>query len=381
MVFPVWLAYDKTRQRSYLVYSISRMLLTICHLIFRSPIRRRPSLTGLTLIAACSLSLGFASLHAQELPQILKQDAPFINSPTTPAWIKFSSDIPSTFANVSFQLIPPFPSAQDLLLTVVFDEQPSGFLRASFQTNQIAETLSDNLMEGTQGTNQRTILIKNLSGIDPTTITLQSGSATLPVKRLILNWLKPQTVLSDASGQGTVALRGNISLREPDLSGAPLTAPGLFFADNYVHAPLQDQAESLGDGITFIVTLDQVPAHVRLTSRIMSPSLLNRLTCHVNGQVVPDFTTSPPSLRDPAYFWTSNPPYYSGWLPASIYLPGSLWHVGDNIIELSQVDFAGHPATEILSIRDTVLEVLFPPPQTSTSPQSPTDQVLPSPSP
>lgn len=306
----------------------------------------------ISLLAFC---LGLSALSAQES---FRLDLPLTESAVSPSWLHWSMPDSDPLSQLACTLTPPYPIGQELLVTVLFEDSPDSFLRIIRQTGETAETLTENLLEGVTGINQRTLHLKQLAPDSPTTITFQAGSRTLPIRRLVWQWVKPRVILADDNAREVVAVRGSLTLRGEEISGAALPTPLVKFQPNFVSVPLVDQPELIGEGVSFLVILPQAPTQTRFALQTMMAQVGDRLSCWLNGRRVADGSPQLPSLTDEGYLLNSL--RYAGWLPTTIHLPAELWRVGENLLELFPISAQGESSTSPHNIKDLLLELCLP---------------------
>ena len=112
-----------------------------------------------------------------------------------PTWLTslpFAS--PSAHASMSFSIAPP-PDDNDLAVTFFFNETPGGFLRVYWAGERESEMLSENLFEGINMPNQRTLLVKRNTLSSAGMLTVQSSEPALNVSRIHWEWVSPANVL------------------------------------------------------------------------------------------------------------------------------------------------------------------------------------------
>jgi hypothetical protein len=312
----------------------------------------------------CSLSN--LPLAAMETSYRLDLTPGAVPSGGLPSWLREEQIPQGPLAQISYTLQPPYPQGSELFLTIIFEEAPQSFLRVYRETTTSAETLSDNLLEGVLGLNQRTLHLKNIIPELEHRITLQSGSRQLPVRQLHWQWVKPRTILAEESVGPLVALRASLILRGEEIEGGLLSTPLLQLQPqpHYTAAPLQEKPEPLGTGIAFLIVVNEVPTHVRLAAQLLTTRIGDHLGCWVNGQRVQAALPQPPSLSDPGYLsevGNAAALSYAGWLPVSLYLPGAAWQLGENLLEMRPLDSKGQESDRPQTIKDSVLEFRFTP--------------------
>ncbi len=300
---------------------------------------------------------GLTALPADSLPPVFVVDVENLNSAAFPAWLKSVSPDSSTISTTETDFVVTRPEGVEgnLLLTVIFDEKDGGFLRVYRKNQDQAQTISENLYEGTGMANQRTLLISGIDAQSPTTIVLQSSGASA-VRRLVWEWPQTQQVPVVRVSTASVVIRHDAILTSDEVSGQPLPTPQPGVLIDYTSTPLLDQPAQIDGSVVFKASLDRLPAYVRLEGKVSGLSLGQELECWINGQRAGVFALSLPSLRDPAYLLTPGiAPGLAGWRPGSLYIPAALWTSGENEIEIRP---AGSEAASY-AIKDMVLELVY----------------------
>jgi hypothetical protein len=264
----------------------------------------------------------------------------------------------STLIQVAFDVARPSESLSgDVLLTVVFDDGSGGFLRVIRQDGDAAETIAENLYEGTGLPDQRTLLLRNVGAQGATKIVFQASGAAQPLRRLVWEWPRPQAVA--ILGEAPALVRERSTLTAGEVSGQPLPAPRPMIDIDYTSMPLLNQPARVQGDASFAVALGNPPAHARLAAKILGLPLDRQLDCWVNGRRIGTLAAILPTLQDPAYLLpTGQDAALASWRRASLYLPASAWQPGENRIEFHPTDNGGGNAP-VYALKDVVLEFVY----------------------
>lgn len=276
--------------------------------------------------------------------------------------------------------IPFTPVNQDtnVYVTIVFREEPGAVLQASWigtGHRAFEKVLSNNIMEGIQGWNQRTLAIPYglISDFGSLVITSNSGSHT--IKRIAIAWAVPNITYSSGEGQNAEYIQ---SSRKVFSESSFIDAkPGSGVQDTWVgevaKAGLQDGVEGMDNGVELVMTLDSQPRFAVFRAKFLGADIDGIVEITVNGKRLLPVTLETPDLTDPGYMedYTGNVSY-AGWREASIRVPSGLLRNGENSIIVESM--AG------VYIKNSLLEVKFDhPPQPTGYPASaaPPDLSLP----
>ena len=189
------------------------------------------------------------------------------------------------------------------LLTVVFQEEPGGFLSVYWQ-NALGkrELLAPNLFENIGLPNQRTLLIKRPTMAGPGKVILKSSQAVLNVLRVRLDWARPGVVrLVDNVPNGALVMSGGKMFAPEEVDGSPLTPIADSWEGRILTTSVTDQAERIEKGIDFAISIPDKLARARLEVLVNGLRLDQTLTLWVNGSAVGALALEVPDLTDPGY--------------------------------------------------------------------------------
>ena len=284
----------------------------------------------------------------------------FVFDPTTSSKVEIPSwmgDRPVAVAKDRAELsfpVTPGPEDNDVALTVVFNEEPGGYLSVFWQPEQgDRELLCENLLENIGLPNQRTLLVNRPTMGGPGKIILQSSTQFLNVIRVRIDWVRPGVVrLVDSAPNGALVMNGGKIFAPEEVDGSKLTSIADSWEGKILTTSITDGAERIEKGVAFPVT---IPAHLkraRMEVMVNGLPLDGSLKVWLNGQVVGTLSFEVPDLTDPGYGEENNDQFV-GWRKGVLLLPPTRLNVGDN-----QFQFAG-PAGTPIAIRDFLLQVQY----------------------
>jgi hypothetical protein len=308
--------------------------------------------------------------RASELPAPITLDLPVPANLATPSWLGHPEMPATEFATLNLPILTPDTTAS-LLVTVVFQEKPGGFLRVIWNGTQGAQLLSDNFYEDIGMSNQRSLLISPAMLMGDGTLTFQCGDSALGIQRIKLEWLASKNGLVSPAVQDLLVTPA-IGPTEPaqNLNGLKNPAQPGAWQDQLVTVPIADQAVRIEQGVEFSVDLDKVPGTARLSLKEAGLPLGKLLVVWINQKRAGTITPGVPDLQDGGFIADDNAvTNYIGWRDGSFYLPVSLLKAGINTLQLSDEDDAsvtkenaGHPTTGTeppLAVKAMVLQLNY----------------------
>ena len=336
----------------------------------------RSSFPAKTLARPCVLLLflaGFVcsvNVMASDLPASVTFDLPIPANQTLPAWLGQPETPATTFATLNLPILTPDTTAS-LLVTVYFQETPSGFMRITWQGTQGAQVLSDNFYEGIGMANQRSLLISPATLVGDGILTFQCGDSTLGIQRIKLEWLENKNALVSPAVQDLLVTPATGSTQSAlSLNGQAIpTQPGAW-QDQLVTVPITDQPLRIEQGAEFSVDLDKVPGSARLALQETGLPLGNHLVVWINQQRAGTITPTVPDLLDDGFLTDENASIsYVGWRDGSFYVPVSLLKAGVNTMQFSDEDDTGASDNGMgppLAIKALVLQLNYQQAQAKT---------------
>jgi hypothetical protein len=275
-----------------------------------------------------------------------------------PSWIPDRPlAVPKSQSELSFPVVPGSDD-DDLVLTVVFQEEPGGFLSVYWQSALgKRELLAPNLFENIGLPNQRTLLINRPTMAGPGKVILKSSQAVLNVLRVRLDWARPGVVrLVDNVPNGALVMSGGKMFAPEEVDGSQLTPIADSWEGRILTTSVTDQAERIEKGIDFAISIPEKLARARLEVLVNGLRLDQTLTLWVNGSAVGTLALEVPDLTDPGYEKAENGTMrFTGWRKGVFILTGDKLPVGENHFQ-----FQTPPGTQV-AIRDFLLQIEYLP--------------------
>lgn len=273
-----------------------------------------------------------------------------------PAWIPDRPlASPKSQAELSFPVVPGADD-DDLALTVVFQEEPGGYLSVYWE-NALGkrELLAPNLFENIGLPNQRTLLVKRPTMGGPGKVVLKSSQAVLNILRVRLDWARPGVVrLVDNIPNGALVTTGGKMFAPEEVDGSPLTPIADSWEGRILTTSVTDQAERIEKGIDFSVSVPDKVFRVRLEVLVNGLPLDQTITLWLNGSAVGTLALEVPDLTDPGYEkGLDGTMRFTGWRKGVLILSGGLLPVGENHFQ-----FQIPPNTQV-AIRDFLLQLEY----------------------
>jgi hypothetical protein len=273
-----------------------------------------------------------------------------------PAWIP---DRPLAFPKSQAELaFPVVPGADDddLALTVVFQEEPGGYLSVYWE-NALGqrELLAPNLFENIGLPNQRTLLVKRPTMGGPGKIILKSSQAVLNILRVRLDWARPGVVrLVDNIPNGALVTTAGKMFAPEEVDGSPLTPIADSWEGRILTTSVTDQAERIEKGIDFSVTVPAKVSRVRLEVLVNGLRLDQTITLWVNGSAAGTLALEVPDLTDPGFEREEDGTMrFTGWRKGVFILSGDMLPVGENHFQFQT------PQGAQVAIRDFLLQLEY----------------------
>lgn len=238
--------------------------------------------------------------------------------------------------------LPFLPVSEDtaVYVTVVFRDQPGTVLRAKWfgeGSRQFERVISENLAEGLQGWNQRTIELPWALVEEPGTLVLEADSVYHTVKRVAIVWASPGVVYAGGSARTVQYLpNSGKGLSESDLADPVREAkvPDTWYGGMWT-APLQERTEPLDDGLEFAVPIDSSPRAAVFRARVLGAPINAAVSLRVNERKIGPVSLEVPGLSDPGYMQDYDGKVsYAGWREVAVILPFGVLRKGDNAIIL-----------------------------------------------
>src|SRR5262249_36988012 len=172
---------------------------------------------------------------------------------------------PKPQAELSFPIVPG-PDDDDLVLTVVFQEEAGGFLSVYWENSfGKRELLAPNLFENIDLPNQRTLLIKRPTMSGSGKVVLKSSQDVLNVLRVRLDWARPGVVrLVDNVPNGALEITGGKIYSPEEVDGSTLTPIADSWDGKILTTSVTDHPERIENGIDFSVDIPDKVVRARV---------------------------------------------------------------------------------------------------------------------
>lgn len=316
------------------------------------------------LLAIVATVLLCSAAHAAE-NAVFTMDLPFDATHALPSWMHGPPvSAPGTGVRVAFPLTPP-PDC-DMLINLVFDGTEGGGLRVEWMRDgqNTTEVIAENLEEGLQVANQRSLLI-SASRLGGNGTLIVQGTAGLVVNRIKFEWVSEQTLLASSSRfVPVVATASRLTLGEADVDGGPRPVLRDEWRGRVVRAPLIEKAEALTTSIELVSTLESAPVQARIEAALAGVRLDQEVWLAVNGQELGPLAIEVPRLEDPGYLGRpGREEEFAGWRKASAHIPAALLLPGENTILLELRSPVNAHYRNRTYIREAVLELSYPAPR------------------
>ena len=254
----------------------------------------------------------------------------------TPVWLGHPLASTGTFASLDLPVTAPEIN-ESLLVTIVFEEKPGGFLRLTWKNAEGEQLLSGNFYEGVGMANKRTLLIPSSIVQDMGTLSIQTGQATLDVSQIRFEWLEGGVALvSSEQTDQTVVPRLGATMKAETLDGQPAGVPVADIDGNLITVPITNSPQHIEQGVEFSLQLAGTPKAARLTLQESGLPWGRHLVIWVNQQRAGTASPVVPDLEEAGY---ASPPDaakpFIGWRDVSVYLPVTLMKTGLNTLQIS----------------------------------------------
>ncbi len=228
----------------------------------------------------------------------------------------------------------PLPEDRDLLVTVIFKED--GFSKGPAllwisTDKQTQATLSEDLAEGVQGTNQRTVQVSRDLLQNAGKLVLQGDQSK--ILRVRMDWVVLRSVYAATEQRPVSFILHDRFLQSTELTGEKTLSPPDIWVGKVLEASLQEGPESLAENLEFVVPLEEEVAQAIFTVKIMGLPLNDAVEIWINGTHAGYLQPAIPSLSDVGYIKDeAGKITYAGWRTAALHIPADLIKLGDNSI-------------------------------------------------
>ena len=352
------------------------------------------------LVLALVFSTSLTTLRALDGGDSFTLNLPYSLNAATPAWLDHPIAGSSPFASLNLPITPPDATAS-LLVTVFFQEQNGGFLRISWQSAALSDgeqalpgpgeaalssVLSDNFYEGIGMSNQRSLLIPAKVMAQAGSLSFQTGSATLGISRIQMEWLENSAGLSSPTIQDTlVTPAAGPTQIASELAGNPALAQDPVWQGSIVDVPVTDVPLRIEQGLDFSVQIDTPPALARIALKETGLPWGQHLVVWVNNQRAGLIIPSAPSLANGGYGSAATDTYI-GWREGTFMIPANTLMAGANTLQFSAEPdvtptMAPDPNTPAvpLAIKDVVVQLAYPAPTPVAGNSESSIKVIPAP--
>ncbi|MGF1657649.1 MAG: hypothetical protein ACFCU3_11815 [Verrucomicrobiales bacterium] len=267
--------------------------------------------------------------------------------------------------NESGALLVELPALRvqgDLLLSLVFKESNSGFLRATWDGPNGSRTLASNLYEGRRtGIGFHRLLLDQRDLQFGGELMISSAGSETGIVRMEWEWLSPTVVLTTQDQVPPVGISASGQLlAEGELIGETYaTPPGDQWVRGVLDAAMFLEPELSPNGVDLEFQLEAEVQSALLQFEVKGLPLDSHLEVSVNEGAFRPVALSYPDLHDPAYFFDERL-QFAGKQAARAFVLGEELQVGFNSI-------AVRPATQTVFIAEGLvfsnvrLQVVYPP--------------------
>jgi hypothetical protein len=344
-------------------------------------------MTSLRRTFLCLLvAVASPALHASDLLPGFTLNLPFAANAATPAWLAQPIVGSAPFATLDLPVTPPDATAS-LLITVFFQEQNGGFLRISWQADgantpvegdtalpgpgesALSSVLSDNFYEGIGMSNQRRLLVPADVLKQPGALHFQTGSTTLGITRIHLEWLENTVGLtSPALNDVVVTPADGHAVPASEVAGLPPLAQDPAWQGHVVNVPVTDVPLRIEEGLDFTVQIDSPPTLARVELKEAGLPWGQHLVVWVNSHRTGLLIPATPQLDNGGYSAGASGTYV-GWREGSFFLPAAALAAGPNTLQFSAepdvppataANAPASPAAAPLAVKDVVLQLAYP---------------------
>lgn len=323
---------------------------------------------GMLLGLVLGLSIEFAT--AEDFAGSFTLNLPLTPTVTLPSWIALPPDGGSDTLSSFSATFSPFDSSSDLSVTIYFNESNGGFLRVLAKSDQAAQTISENLLEGIGMPNQRTLIIPHKLFTGPTTLTVQSTEKELNVTRIHFEWTHPQIVsVGDGGSAPAVILQSGKTADLDEITGDPQLPANDSWKGNIITATLWDKPTRIEDGVEFAASFQSAPAWVKLDGEFSGIPLGKSISVWVDGVRQNEVSVIVPDFSDPGYeLDDQGTPWYAGWRHGSVYITGQAFSSGENLFQFSWSDGTPFSAAVPIATKNLSLQIKYPEPVATPAP-------------
>ncbi len=328
-------------------------------------------------------------------------DFPLAAQPKNVPWL---SDAPmewEMYAGRRIELpVARLNNASRLAVTVLFEDAPGLSLRATWEPDSPAPPtqIGINLSDGISGWNSKTFIVPPSLTAAGGMLVLETTGTSRIVHRLAAEILQsaPLFALPKRKNDPVFSI-GKRFFSEEELRPDPRPAPPDAWSENLIEAYLQDQPESIREGLEF--RLEIRPSATRAVLRFEINGTSETPEIWVNGYRVPNVSVEVPELRSPCYLQPvpGADIVYAGWRKGWAYLPPSYLRLGENVFFFSSgnsEDFVRETRLEMwfnepllppaspsaAEVLQDLEKPLSPPPDPSPTPLPPSPAASPTPS-
>jgi len=226
-------------------------------------------------------------------------------------------------------------------------------VRARWVSAGETTVLANNLSEGVRGWNQRMVRIPYDLLQQSGSLILETDAEVLPVRRVTLAWMWPGGVyMGTAAHTVEYVQSAKRVFTEKDFAEAKAGAPPDAWSGGIWRAALQEEPESVKEGLQFVVPMNSVPRAAVFRARVLGLGFSDHLVLWINGRRVEPLSVEIPELSSPGYFQAPEGRMgFAGWREAAVVLPAGTFQVGENALILE--------AAKGVYIKDALLELSF----------------------
>jgi|GEM_PF-4425397 len=274
-------------------------------------------------------------------------------------------------SRLTFQ-ITPATIAQDLVLTICFDDFDTSSLKVSWQTPTATIVLSQNLNEGLNASHHRVLLIDRNFLNTPGVLLFEANRPHIPVWRVAFEWADRIEIPTVTPNPPLMIDFRSQPLSLRDITGAQPDPLDDTWSRSIITAPITTKVEKVSTAFSLSVPLQSVPRQARFHILVSGLPFDCNLMLSANGNTEIPCQAEVPDLTSAAYRENpSNTWDFAGWRKYECLIPAEDLQPNDNIFYLRATATDPNLLPTKLNIRDALLQLRFPEKQPSPPPTEP----------
>lgn len=226
---------------------------------------------------------------------------------------------------------------EQLLVTVVFVEDAEGGGPSILWFGKDGGrqmTLSENLGDGVEGSNQRTVLVPGEDAEAGGRILLSGDQRK--ILRVRFDWTARTEVLVGADQKPVSVMLGDRAMQTGEVSGGRQAGVADAWRGDIFEASLQEEPQAMDGNVEVVAPLGDEPGDALLSASFLGLPLGGAVDVWVNGKKAGQLWPQAPSFTDPGYIkGAGGGMQYAGWRGGTLVVPAEYLHLGDNTLVLS----------------------------------------------